>query len=74
MTSLKPVLAGIRDLVILLVVVGLVLPRQVHVERSIVIDAPQARFVGLMFDTWIGSDDEKGLAKLKEVMEQGNAG
>ncbi|MEZ5831073.1 MAG: SRPBCC family protein [Dongiaceae bacterium] len=35
---------------------------------------PVARFVGLMFDKWIGSDYEKGLARLKEVMEQGNAG
>ena len=179
MTSLKRVLVGILAFVVLLVVVGLVLPRQVHVERSIVIDAPQAqlfdtlngfkrfnefspwaaldpdtqyayegpesgvgakmswvstnedvgsgtneiiesaspdfirarldfggqlaeatfkfepadggtrvtwgfdcdtgsnpimRFVGLMLDGWIGADYENGLAKLKEVMEQDNAG
>jgi Polyketide cyclase / dehydrase and lipid transport len=179
MTSLKRVLAGIMAVVVLLVVVGLVLPRQVHVERSIVINAPQAqlfdalngfkrfnefspwaaldpqtqysysgpesgvgarmnwistnedvgsgtneivestpselirtrldfggqlaeatfrfepadggtrvtwgfdcdtgnnpimRYVGLMLDDWIGADYEKGLAKLKEVMEEANAG
>jgi hypothetical protein len=32
------------------------------------------RFVGLMFDKWIGSDYERGLARMKEVMEQCNAG
>jgi hypothetical protein len=35
---------------------------------------PIAPYFGLMFDKWIGSDYEKGLARLKEVMEQGNAG
>ena len=35
---------------------------------------PIARYVGLMFDKWIGGDYEKGLARLKQVMEQGNAG
>jgi hypothetical protein len=35
---------------------------------------PIMRYVGLMFDQWIGADYEKGLAKLKEVMEQSNAG
>jgi hypothetical protein len=35
---------------------------------------PIARYVGLMFDKWIGGDYEKGLARLKVVMEQGNAG
>jgi hypothetical protein len=179
MPILKRVLAGILAFVFLLVVVGYFLPRQAHVERSIVIDAPQAelfaalngfkrfnefspwaaldpdtqysyegpesgvgakmswisadddvrsgtneivesaspdiirtrldfggqlaqatfkfepadggtrvtwsfdsdlgtnpimRFVGLMFDRWIGADYEKGLARLKEVMEQANAG
>jgi hypothetical protein len=179
MKTLKRVLVGILAAVILLVVVGYLLPRQVHVERSIVINAPQAqlfdalngfkrfnefspwaaldpnteysyggpetgvgakmswisanddvgsgtneivestpsdfirtrldfggqlaeatfkfepadsgtrvtwgfdgdlgnnpimRFVGLWFDKWIGTDYEKGLARLKEVMEQGNAG
>jgi hypothetical protein len=34
---------------------------------------PVMRFVGLMFDKWIGSDYEKGLARMKQVMEQGNA-
>jgi len=179
MKTLKRVLAGIVAVIVLLVVVGYALPRQVHVERSIVINAPQAqlfdalngfkrfnefspwaaldpntqysyagpesgvgakmswtstdskvgsgtneivestppdfirarldfggqlaeasfkfepadtgtritwgfdgdvgnnpiaRYVGLMFDKWIGADYEKGLARLKEVMEQGNAG
>jgi hypothetical protein len=32
------------------------------------------RFVGLMFDKWIGEDYEKGLARMKQVMEQDNAG
>lgn len=35
---------------------------------------PLARYFGLMFESWIGGDYEKGLARLKEVMEQGNAG
>jgi hypothetical protein len=35
-------------------------------------DNPVMRFVGLMFDRWIGGDYEKGLARLKEVMEQDN--
>jgi carbon monoxide dehydrogenase subunit G len=35
---------------------------------------PVARYVGLMFDKWIGSNYEKGLARMKEVMEQSNAG
>jgi hypothetical protein len=35
---------------------------------------PLARYFGLMFDKWIGGDYEKGLARLKQVMEQGNAG
>jgi len=35
---------------------------------------PIAHYFGLMFDKWIGSDYEKGLAKLKQVMEQTNAG
>ena len=179
MTILKRVIIGLVTLIVLLVVVGFLLPRQVHVERSIVINAPQAqlfealngfkrfnefspwaaldpdttytyegpesgvgarmswvssdadlgsgtneiveskapdfirtrldfggkpaeatftfapadgatrvtwgfdgdlgnnpimRFVGLMFDKWIGSDYEKGLARMKQVMEQGNAG
>jgi len=34
---------------------------------------PIAPYFGLMFDKWIGSDYEKGLAKLKQVMEQSNA-
>jgi len=180
MKTLKRVLAGIVAVIILLVVIGYLLPRQVHVERSIAINAPQAkvfdalngfkrfnefspwaaldpntqytyagpesgvgaqmswvsadskvgsgtneivestppdfirtrldfggqgpaeatfkferadggtkvtwgfdcdlgnnpiaRYAGLMFDKWIGGDYEKGLARLKEVMEQGNAG
>jgi Polyketide cyclase / dehydrase and lipid transport len=179
MTILKRVIIGLVTLIVLVVVIGFLLPRQVHVERSIVINAPQAqlfermngfkhfnafspwavrdpniqytyegpetgvgarmswvsndpklgsgtneiveskspdlirtkldfggqlaeatfrfepaggatrvtwgfdgdlgnnpvmRFVGLMFDKWIGSDYEKGLARMKEVMEQGNAG
>ena len=179
MTVLKRVITGLVTLIVLLVVVGFLLPRQVHVERSIVINAPQAglfealnsfkrfndfspwaaldpntqytyegpesgvgarmswvssdpelgsgtneiveprapdfirtridlggqlaeatftfapadgatrvtwgfdgnlgnnpimRFVGLMFDKWIGEDYEKGLARMKQVMEQGNAG
>jgi Polyketide cyclase / dehydrase and lipid transport len=179
MTILKRVIIGLVTLIVLVVVIGFLLPRQVHVERSIVINAPQAqlfdalngfkrfnefspwaaldpntqysyegpesgvgarmswvssdpelgsgtnevveskapdlirtrlnfggqlaeasfkfepadtgtrvtwgfdgdlgnnpimRFVGLMFDKWIGSDYEKGLARMKEVMEQSNAG
>ena len=179
MTVLKRVIIGLVTLIVLIVVTGFLLPRQVHVERSIVINAPQAqlfealnsfkrfnefspwaaldpntqytyegpesgvgarmswvssdpdlgsgtneivesrapdlirtrlnfggqpaeatftfapsdgatrvtwgfdgdlgnnpimRFVGLMFDKWIGSDYEKGLARMKQVMEQGNAG
>ena len=35
---------------------------------------PIAHYFGLMFDKWIGSDYEKGLARLKEVMEQANPG
>jgi uncharacterized protein YndB with AHSA1/START domain len=30
---------------------------------------PIARYMGLMFDSWIGADYEKGLAKLKTVVE-----
>jgi hypothetical protein len=179
MTVLKRVIIGLVTLIVLLVVIGFLLPRQVHVERSIVINAPQGqlfealnsfkrfnefspwaaldpntqysyegpetgvgarmnwvssdpelgsgtneivesrapdlirtkldfggqlaeatftfapadgatrvtwgfdgdlgnnpvmRFAGLMFDKWIGSDYEKGLARMKQVMEQGNAG
>ena len=37
-------------------------------------DNPIAHYFGLMFDKWIGSDYDKGLAKLKQVMEQANAG
>jgi hypothetical protein len=50
MKTLKRVLAGIVAVVILLLVVGYVLPRQAHVERSIVINAPQAK----VFDTLNG--------------------
>ena len=32
---------------------------------------PVARWMGLGFDTWIGADYEKGLAKLKAVAEAG---
>ena len=180
MTALKRVIIGLVTLIVLIVVIGFLLPRQVHVERSVVINAPQAqlfealngfkrfnefspwaaldpntqytyegpesgvgakmswvssdpdlgsgtneivefegarphphassisaaswrkqpsrsrpadgatrvtwgfdgdlgnnpimRFVGLMFDKWIGGDYEKGLARMKQVMEQGNAG
>ncbi|MBA4100505.1 MAG: hypothetical protein C0484_27490 [Rhodospirillum sp.] len=179
MTGLKRVIIGLVTLIVLIVVIGFLLPRQVHVERSVVINAPQAqlfealngfkrfnefspwaaldpttqytyegpengvgakmswvssdpdlgsgtneiveskapdlirtkldfggllaeasftfapadgatrvtwgfdgdlgnnpimRFVGLMFDKWIGGDYEKGLARMKQVMEQGNAG
>ena len=180
MKTLKRVLAGIIAVIVLVVVVGFALPHQVHVERSIVINAPQdqlydalngfkrfnefspwatldpntqyfyagpesgvgaqmswtstdskvgsgtnevvestppsfirtrlvfggqppaeasfklepadggtrvtwgfdcdlggnpiAHYFGLMFDKWIGGDYEKGLAKLKQVMEQANAG
>ena len=35
---------------------------------------PIAHYFGLMFDKWIGGDYEKGLAKLKQVMEQASAG
>jgi hypothetical protein len=35
---------------------------------------PIMRYAGLMFDKWIGADYEKGLARLKEVMDQANAG
>jgi hypothetical protein len=35
---------------------------------------PITHYFGLMFDKWIGGDYEKGLAKLKQVMEQTNAG
>lgn len=179
MRILKRVIIGLVTLVVLVVVIGFLLPRQVHIERSVVINAPQAqlfealnsfkrfnefspwaaldpntqytyegpesgvgakmswvsndpklgsgtneileskapdfirtklnfggqlaeatfrfapadaatrvtwsfdgdlgnnpimRYVGLMFDKWIGSDYEKGLARMKQVMEQGNAG
>lgn len=180
MKTLKRVLIGIVAVIVLVLVVGFVLPRQVHIERSIVINAPQAQlfdaldgfkrfnefspwaaldpntqysysgpesgvgakmswtstdskvgsgtneivestppnfirtrlvfgdqgpaearfklepadggtrvtwgfdcdlgnnpiahYFGLMFDKWIGSDYDKGLAKLKQVMEQANAG
>jgi len=35
---------------------------------------PIAHYFGLMFDKWIGDDYEKGLARLKQLMEQTNAG
>jgi hypothetical protein len=31
---------------------------------------PMARWMGLMFDRWIGADYEAGLAKLKQVAER----
>jgi hypothetical protein len=34
---------------------------------------PIYRYFGLMFDSWIGADYEKGLAKLKTVVESGPA-
>lgn len=34
---------------------------------------PIARYLGLMFDTWIGADYEQGLANLKELLEGGAA-
>ena len=30
---------------------------------------PVARYMGLMFNDWVGADYEKGLAKLKRVVE-----
>ena len=38
------------------------------------LDGIAARWFGLMFDNWIGADYEKGLAKLKLVAEQPEAG
>jgi len=35
---------------------------------------PIARWMGLMFDRWIGADYEQGLAKLKEVVESKGVG
>ena len=35
---------------------------------------PFVRYFGLMFDSLIGTDYEKGLAKLKAAAEQSNAG
>ena len=46
MTVLKRVIIGLVTLIVLVVVIGFLLPRQVHVERSIVINAPQ----GQLFD------------------------
>src|SRR6185503_7124443 len=43
MTVLKRVIIGLATLIALVVVIGFLLPRQVHVERSIVINAPQAQ-------------------------------
>ena len=43
MTALKRVIIGLVTLIVLIVVIGFLLPRQVHVERSIVINAPQAQ-------------------------------
>lgn len=34
---------------------------------------PVARYMGLMFDTWIGKDYEEGLANLKALVEKGSA-
>ena len=42
MTVLKRVIIGLVTLIVLLGVIAFLLPRQVHVERSIVINAPQA--------------------------------
>lgn len=35
---------------------------------------PIMRWMGLMFDRWIGTDYEQGLARLKQVVEQDGAG
>ena len=43
MTALKRVIIGLVTLIVLIVVIGFLLPRQVHVERSVVINAPQAQ-------------------------------
>jgi hypothetical protein len=32
---------------------------------------PLERWIGLLFDRWIGADYEKGLAKLKSIAEKG---
>lgn len=35
---------------------------------------PMARWTGLMMDGWVGADYEDGLARLKALVETGNAG
>ena len=57
MVVLKKVVIGLLVLVVLLVIVGFFLPRQVHVERSAVVDAPQATVFALVngfrsFNKW----------------------
>jgi len=54
---LKKILIGLIALVVILVVVGLFLPSQVHLERSTTIDAPQSTVFTLVngmqaFHTW----------------------
>ncbi len=57
MLVLKKIVMGLLLLVVALVVVGFFLPRQVHVERSTVVDAPQATVFALVngfrsFNKW----------------------
>lgn len=57
MLVLKKIVMGLLLLVVVLVVVGFFLPRKVHVERSIVVDAPQATVFALVngfrsFNKW----------------------
>ena len=57
MSTLKKIVLALVGLVVLLAGIGLLLPRQVHVERSIVIDAPRATVFALVdgfkqFNKW----------------------
>ena len=47
MSTLKKIVLALVGLVVLLAGIGLLLPRQVHVERSIVINAPRATVFAL---------------------------
>ena len=69
MTILKRVTIGLVALIVLVVVIGFLMPRQVHVERSIVINAPQAQLFDALysfkrlndFSPWAALDPEEEL-------------
>lgn len=42
--------------------------------RSDVGNNPMSRWMGLMFDRWIGKDYDEGLARLKQVVEASSSG